>query len=640
MISLSRPSGTSSVVKDADGTLHTLLHVLENGRGPHVEATARLAADGTLQVFEASGHHEMGNQFSARFQRVGARAEWRATEESGAQQVEGPAFYVPLAETPEVDGWLVQAALQHAGRLPLLPAGEAHVERMEEIKVASPSARTLVGYRLSGLSLAPSYTWMNPDGSWFGSASEWFSVVPEGWDGLIPALLEQQRVWERARNEKDARELAQPLPAAGLAFSHARVLDVERGRYLDDHSVLVRGGTIAELGPSAKLKLPEGVQVVDLAGRTLMPGLWDMHVHLGDADGALNIAAGVTTVRDVGNDPNKLDDQRQRFEANQAIGPHVLRFGFIEGRGEKAASSVVTAEIPEEAKRAVQTFAERKYEGVKIYNSVKPELVPLIAQEAHARGMRVTGHIPVHMLAHEAVNAGYDGIEHINMLFLNFFATHETDTRDITRFTLVGDKAPDLDLASRPVQEFFGLLREKKTVVDPTLTAFEALYVGEAGKIVPGMEEIVARLPPNTARAQLLGGLPVAADKRERYRLAWDRLLAMVKALYDAKVTLVIGTDDLGGVMLHHELALFARAGVPNAAILRMATTEAARSLGLQRQVGSIAKGLRADLVVVDGDPLTRIEDASRVVTVVRGDVMFDAAAVSRSTNVAPVVGR
>jgi len=641
VISLGRSSGTSSSVTEPDGTVHTVLHVLENGRGPHVEATARFTPDGDLQRFEARGHHELGNEFSARFERQGKRAEWQATEESGSRTLPGRAFYVPLAETPEVDGWLVRAALRNGGRLPLLPSGEAQVERVAEVAVtgAGASERKLAGYRISGLGLTPSYTWLNPDGSWFGSVSEWFSVVPEGWDASLQPLLDEQRTLERERTEQSARELAQPLPAAGLALTHARVLDVERGRYLEDHGVLVRDGKIADVAPSRKLRLPQGVKVLDLTGRTLMPGLWDMHVHLDDADGALHIASGVTSVRDVGNDPDKLDDYKQRYDAGNAIGPHVLRFGFIEGRNEKAASSVVTAETPEEARKAVQFFVDRKYEGVKIYNSVRPELVPLIAQAAHARGLRVTGHIPVHMLAHEAVTAGYDGIEHINMLFLNFFATHETDTRDTTRFTLVGDKAPELDLGSKPVQDLLALLQQKKTVVTPTLTAFESLYIAEAGKIIPGLESIVARLPPNTARLALLGGLPIT-DQRERYRVAWQRMLAMVKALYEAKISVVTGTDDLAGLMLHHELALFAQAGIPNAAILRMATVDAARSVGMAGHVGAIAKGQRADLAVVDGDPLSRIEDAGRVVSTLRAGVLFDAAAVGRTVSIQPVTPR
>ena len=137
--------------------------------------------------------------------------------------------------------------------------------------------------------------------------------------------------------------------------------------------------------------------------------------------------------------------------------------GFIEGRNEKAAASKVTAETPEEAKAAVEFYAKRGYDGIKIYNSMKPELVPLLTEAAHAKGMLVTGHIPVHMLANEAVRAGYDGIEHINMLFLNFFATHDTDTRDTDAVHARRRQGRvDFDLASKPVREFFELLARRR----------------------------------------------------------------------------------------------------------------------------------------------------------------------------------
>jgi hypothetical protein len=405
------------------------------------------------------------------------------------------------------------------------------------------------------------------------------------------------------------------------------VLDVENRKWLADRTVVVTGDRIVSVGPSSMVKAPKGAEVVDLAGKALLPGLWDMHAHLGDADGVLDVASGVTTVRDVGNDPDKLDDFKKRYDAGNAIGPHVLRFGFIEGRNEKAASSAVTAETPEEAKAAVETYAKRGYEGIKIYNSVRPELVPLLAKEAHARGMAVTGHIPVHMLAHEAVMAGYDGIEHINMLFLNFFATHDTDTRDTTRFTLVGEKAGAFDLGSKPVTDFVSLLKEHDIIVDPTINAFEDLFVGEQGKVIPGLESIVARLPVQTQRGFLLGGLPLEGEKAAAYRGAFDKLLAMTKLLFEKKVRLFVGTDNLAGLMLHHEMSLLARAGISNGDVLALATIESARASKLENKTGSIAVGKAADLFVVDGDPLAQIADVRKVVSTMRGGVVFDAKA-------------
>jgi hypothetical protein len=637
VVSLGRKSGTSVLSSGPGGRFSTSLDVLENGRGPHVDATFELADDGTPAAFDSRGHHTMGTKFTATFRRDGDRAHWQSEEETGERAVTGPAFYLPLEGVPELDGLLVRAALQHGGRIALLPAGEAHVEKATEVVVSSGSEqRTIVGYSVSGVGLTPAHTWMNPDGSWFGSVSEWFSVVPEGWEGAIEPLVDKQRKLDRARDAHDFERLAQHPPAAGLAYTHARVLDVEHGKWTPDQTVVVVAGKIASVGPSRGAKVPAGAQVVDASGRALIPGLWDMHAHLGDADGALDIASGVTTVRDVGNDPDKLDDFKQRFDSGAAIGPHVYRFGFIEGRNEKAASSKVTAETPDEAKAAVKFFLDRHYEGVKIYNSVRPELVPIIAAEAHAHGLRVTGHIPVHMLAHEAVRAGYDGIEHINMLFLNFFATHETDTRDTTRFTLVGDKAADFDFHAEPVREFFALLKQHGTLIDPTLNAFEDLLVGEQGKVTPGLEHIIGRLPVSVQRYFLLGGLPLG-DRKQRYQASFEKVLAMVKELHDNDIGLLIGTDSLAGLMLHHEMALFARAGVPNAAILRMATIDAAKSLGVDKERGSIARGKVADLVLLDGDPLARIGDIDRVISTLRAGVMFDAAKVYETVSVGPL---
>ena len=514
IISLGRKSGTDVMTIAADGTITCALDILDNGRGPHTDATIHLAPDGTIASLVATGHHEMGTPVDERFVREDNHARWKSKEEDGQLDVAGAAFFVPVSTLPDAIGLLATALIKAGGTLPLLPSGTAHIEKAVEAEVGADK-RKIIDYMITGLDLVPTHVWMNADGTWFGMFSPWFSVVPEGYEAVIADLVAKQTDIDRARDKANADKLAHKPPAVGLAYTHARVLDVERGTWLADQTVVVIGDTIKSVGAA---KPPAGAEIVDLAGKALIPGLWDMHSHLGDSDGALDIASGVTTARDVGNDPDKLDDYKQRFDDGAAIGPHVLRMGFIEGRNEKAAASKITAETEDEAKAAVEFFAKRHYEGIKIYNSVKPELVPLLASEAHARGMSVTGHIPVHMLANEAVRAGYDGIEHVNMLFLNFFADHDTDTRTTARFKLVGDKAAAFDLGSAPVTDFIKLLLDHHTVIDPTLDAFEDLLVGEQGKIIPGLERLVARLPVQTQRGYLVGGLPRDGDKVATYR--------------------------------------------------------------------------------------------------------------------------
>jgi hypothetical protein len=624
VVSLTRKSGASVATTSADGTITVAFDVQENGRGPHADATLHLAPDGTITSFEAHGHHEMQAPVDETFSIEGGHARWKSHEETGEATIRRPSFFVPIADVPDALGLLARALIAAGGTMPLLPAGEAHIEKTGDATVLSAGQnKHLNAFAITGLDLTPTVVWMEDDGSWFGVVDPWFSLVPEGWESAIDPLVAKQEDLERQRERAIAQRLAHTPPAAGLAFTHARVLDVERGRWRDDETVVIHGDRIAAVGPSKSTTIPAGAETLDVTGKAVLPGLWDMHAHLGPADGALNIASGVTTVRDVGNDPDRLDDFKKRFDEGTAIGPHVLRAGFIEGRNEKAAASRITAETEAEARAGVEFYARRGYEMMKIYNSVRPELVPVITREAHARGMMVTGHIPVHMLAREAVRDGYDGIEHANMLFLNFFADHDTDTRTPLRFSIVGDKAADFDLASRPAQDFFAYLRQKKTVIDPTLATFESTFVGQQGKVPAGEEWVVARLPVQTQRAFLVGGLPMEG-KEEQYRRSYDKMVSLVHALTEAKVTVVTGTDTLvAGLMLDRELELFVRGGVSPADALRDATIVAARAMKLDRKTGSIAEGKAADMVLIEGDPLARIADVRKTVTTVRGGVVY-----------------
>ena len=632
-----RPSGSYEITTALDGTISTKLQIVENGRGPKVETTLRLDPDDwTLAAFEATGTHTMGTKVDERFQLANGVARWKSEEEQGEKAVKGATFFLPIADGP-VTPFLVPAALKAGGTIALLPAGQAKVAKVAEL-VATGTAekRTLDGYRIDGLGLAPKYAWFErATGQWFGEVTPWSAFVPTGWEAAVAPIAAKQAELDRALHAEIARANA-TRPITGIAFTNARVLDVEKGLWIPDQTVLVVGDTIKAIGKSGAVKIPEGVDTLPVDGMGIIPGLVDMHSHTTATDGLLDIAAGVTLVRDVGNVPDELDDLKKRFDSGAAVGPHVVRYGFIEGRGPKAASSTVTAETPDEAKAAIAYFQRRGYEGIKIYNSMKTELVPLLAAEAHAKGMKVIGHIPVHMLAHEAVAAGYDGIEHVNMLFLNFFATHDTDTRDTTRFTLVGDKAAEFDLASAPVTEFVTLLRDKKVVIDPTLSAFEDLFVGVPGKITRGLEATVPRFPVAVQREWLMGGLPMSGDKQAVYAKSWDKLLAMVKLLVTSKVPVVLGTDHIGGVMFHHEMELFVRAGLAPKDVLRMATIDAARVLELDKTIGTIAVGKRADLVVVAGDPLSNIADIRKTVYTMRAGVLYRTDALYAAANVAP----
>jgi hypothetical protein len=625
--------GGSVLTWNGDGTITNVVDVHDNGRGPHADATLRLAQDGTIASLDAKGHTELNAPVDEHFSIDGGHARWKSLEEQGEKDLKGPAFFLPNSAT-DADAFLVSALLAHGRTLSILPEGTVRMQRVGDATVQADGRNAhLVLEAVTGISFQPNYVWTRDDGTFFAEVSPAFWFGDEKSEATAAPLIARQEEIRRARDREIAARLAHRPPAGGFALTHARVLDVERGAWVADQTVLVSGGRITAIGSA--LAPPAGAEVIDLAGKALLPGLWDMHAHLAPPDGPLDIASGVTTVRDVGNNPDLLDEFKRQYDEGTAVGPHVLRAGFIEGRGPDAARSRVTATTEQEARDAVAFYAQRGYEMIKIYNSVPPAVVPVLTREAHARGMTVTGHIPYGMLANEAVRAGYDGIEHINQLLLNFFADHRTDTRTPLRFSLVGDKAADFDFASPRAKEFWALLREHHTVVDPTYTAFELTYVAEQGKVPPGWAESVPRLPVQVQRSFLIGGLPLDG-KKELYARSWQQMLHVARILKDEHVTVVAGTDNFGGLSLHRELELLVEAGFTPAEALRAATVVPAQAMKELDRTATIAPGKDADLVVVDGDPLARISDVQRTVMTFRSGVMYPAKELYETVGVAP----
>ncbi|HEY0476924.1 MAG TPA: amidohydrolase family protein, partial [Kofleriaceae bacterium] len=451
----------------------------------------------------------------------------------------------------------------------------------------------------------------------------WTSTIRTGAEPAIPALVADDAAWNAARAARLAGQLAHRPPAAGLAITHARLFDSERRTVVPDATVVVVGDRITAVG-DARTPIPAGARVIDARGKTLIPGLWDMHVHLFDDHGTLQLASGITAVRDLGNDIDGLAARVARFDAGTEIGPHVLRAGLIDGPGPLAAPTGVLAGTPEEAIAAVQKYADAGYVQAKIYSSVQPTLVPVIARAAHDRGLRVSGHIPTGMNAAQAVEAGYDEIQHVNFLFLQFLAGPEDDTRTPLRFTRVAERAADLDLAGPEVQKFLDLLVAHHTVLDPTLATFHAMFVADPGDLDPILLPYEKRLPAQVARGAHNGGLPAPGGQRAKFRASYAALLRMIKAAWDRKITIIAGTDSIAGLSLPHELELYVQAGIPPADVLSLATLGAARVMGKDREAGSIAVGKRADLVLIDGDPTRDISSVRNTTAVVCRGVVYD----------------
>jgi imidazolonepropionase-like amidohydrolase len=629
-------AGFLTVDRESGGAIRSHFEYNDRGRGPKVDSRLVLGADGTPASLAVDGNEYYKGPVAERFSREGGKATWKNRGEQGESAVAGPAFYSSYDGTPNEIGYLVAAAAKAPGqRIALLPTGTASVRKLPEVELtAGGKKRRVVPWEVVGLGLEPFFVWLEPDGSWFGSPGTWFSLLPAGWESVNDQLVEVEKKAGDERRLALAKSLAKH-PAAGIAFTGAGLFDAEARIVRPGMTLLVVGDRIAAVGQDGTVAIPAGAEVVDARGKTLIPGLWDMHQHFGDLDGILDVAAGVTTGRDLANDTDTMLARKKSWDSGETIGPRVLLAGFIDGPGPYAGPSKVLVSTPEEAIKAVDKYAALGYVQVKMYSSLDPKLVPVIAKRAHEHGMRVSGHIPATMIAEQAIADGYDEIQHVNMLFLDLWPEVK-ETRTPARFTEVAERAADVDFASPAVRKLIDLMRQRDIVSDPTLATFEDLYLSRAGSVGPTWSAIAERLPPTVRRGFLAGGLPVPEGKDERYRASWRKCVELVGVLHRAGVRIVAGTDAFAGFALHRELELYVDAGIPAPEVLRIATLGAAEVMGKDGELGSLQPGKLADLAVVPGDPTRDIGALRRIETVVKGGTVYDAAALYAAIGVAP----
>ena len=338
----------------------------------------------------------------------------------------------------------------------------------------------------------------------------------------------------------------------------------------------------------------------------------------------------------MGNDNATLQQLMVQLREGKLLGPDIVPAGFLEGESKMSARNGFVIKDLAEAKKAIDWYADHGYPQVKIYNSFPKAILPETTAYAHHRGLRVSGHIPAFLTAHEAVEQGYDEIQHINQVLLNFFVTPETDTRTLERFYLVAKKTAGLDFDSKPVQDFIAMLAQKQIVIDPTLATFEFLHQRD-GELSPIVADVADHLPPDIQRSRRAAEMDIPDDATAAlYTKSFDKLVEFVGRMYKAGVPIVAGTDELSGFTLQRELELYVKAGLTPAQVLQVATWNGARYTGTLQDRGSIAVGKRADLILVDGDPTTNISDIRKVALVIKQDKAYYPSEIDEALGIKP----
>lgn len=576
------PRGDSSV-------LASHFEYLDRGTKVALDTTLTFAKDFTPLSFESHGK-------SYRYFSVDASVP-KASGAAGTFTLDGVA---PIA----AQGLLVRYWLTH-GKPPaitLLPSGDSVT-----VRETSPTYITDAGL--------PGLRTFTVDGAAWGRQRLWLSVkdlhvvvamttvgvlpfeaIEEGVPERVVTVLTRNAIRQRLTEAAVEARASAPKASGTFALVGARLIDGTGAAPIEDATVVIRDGRIQAAGAADTTSIPGGVPRIDLRGKSVLPGLWDMHAHVGLTEwGPVYLAAGVTTARDMGGEFDIVTALRDAWRDGTAIGPRLLLAGLIDGPGPASFGSV-TAANGTEGRDAVARYAAAHFQQIKLYSLLDRPTVASIIGAAHAANMTVTGHVPNGLTMREAIEMGMDHVAHLTV-------------RD----------APGSDA----MRDTIAFLKAHGTVLDPTVSWNELL--GRSPQTpIESFQPGIAHAAP-ALRRLIEGASGNGTPDQARDRLA--RSLQIIKALHDAGIPIVAGTDKgVPGVSVAREIELYVQAGLSPMDAIRAASAVPARVMGLAADSGTIAPGLRADLIVVEGNPLERIADIRNVTLVCANGRLYETA--------------
>jgi len=626
IVSAAGQHGTAAVWRMPDGSLASRDSLLLRGMVWEQDEVIRLNANGVPDRIVVRGVSPSGDSAET-FEVSGGTARWKSQIDQGSAPYDGSAVYSTAGGTWSSTATFAELLYRAPQRrLKLLPGGEAHLTRLTDIAIGSgAAAKTVTSWAIEGVGLEPQPVLLDSDGKFFGLVGT-MALLPADYAGDFLKLQAAQIEALAARSPAIAERFGRAAPTP-VAFTHVKMFDSENGRFLADRTVLVNHGKIVSIGAAGTLLLPPDTRVIDGTGKTLTPGLWDAHMHVGsDLQGVMLLSMGETSARDPGSDVEPTIARNARIAKGDLLFPTVFSSVLIDGKGPLQAQGGVSVASAEEAVAAVRMASEKGFTGVKFYTSMRPDWLRAGIAEAKRRGMHVHGHVPATMRPLDAIEAGYDEITHINMMMMQAMPDSVVNVSNgIARFEGPGRYAKEVDVDAEPLKTLVETMARRKIVADLTLGAFESLYVPENGDLSPSYAPFVGTMPPATERGFRLGGFqPPAGVTRADYRASWAKMMQLASKLREAGVPIVAGTDG-GGLELVRELELYVDAGFTPAQALQAATISPARLVGAGDRTGSIAVGKEADLVLVDGDPEKRIGDMRKTLWVMSDGALMNA---------------
>lgn len=609
-------------VTDDDERMHVTYGVFNNGRGARLDERLRVNADFIPLEWTVTGTSLMGGQVQEKLTTDGTNQSWAGQSDEGTDT--GPRLKLYLAaDCGPIASWIyARAALATGGTVAALPSGSVHTRLFMSVELGDV-------YVLTGASLTPQYLLMDAGlrliALWSGGLDHVGSeiLIREEYADDRVAVIELlssldlrylEQIQQRVRHRRDAP----------VRIRDVRVFDPHTRDLTTPVSVTVFRGRITAVEPESGTVAALGETVIDGGGGTLVAGLHDMHAHVTPWAGPFYLAAGVTTVRDMGNDNASLLDLVPRLDTGDLAGPTVVLSGLIEGRSEYSMRLGVIPDTLDDALETVRWYGARGYHQIKIYNSMNPDWVKPLAAEAHRIGMRVVGHVPAFSTPDRVIEDGYDEVTHINQLMLGWLLEDGEDTRTPLRLTAMA-RAKGLDLASPAVARTVELMRDNHVGLDTTAGILERLMLSRARSVHASDAPYLSHMPVGYQRSRKRAYVPYSTEADlDSYSESFDMLLNVLKMLHANGIDLWPGTDDGTGFTVHRELELYVMAGLAPADVLRIATYRCAQHLGLGHTHGSVERGKVASFVLIDGDPTADISAIRNVGMVVKdGDMYF-----------------
>ena len=626
VISTAGQHGVSSLWKSGDGTVLSRESILLRGMVWEQDESIHLGPNGQPDRIVIRGVTPTGDAAET-FAVSDREARWQSPVDKGSKAYDGSSHYLPQGGTISATAVFAEKLYAAPGRkLTLLPGGEARLVKLTDLTIGQGTNRkTVSAWSIEGLALDPEPIWLDADGKFFAFVQV-LAILPEPYTGDFLTLQKAQNDALAARAPALAHRFG-VLPATPVAFTHVKVYDAEGGRFLEDQTVVTDKVRIAALGPADSVKVPANARIIDGAGKTLVPGLWDSHMHVeDDVTGPMLLSIGVTSLRNPGAEVAPAIAQAERMAKGELLFPRVFSSALIDGKGPLAAQVGVAVSSASEAVAAVRMAKEKGFIAVKFYGSMKPEwLIPAVA-EAKKLGLHVHGHVPATMRPADAIAAGYDEITHINFVMMQAMPDDVVNhSNGIMRFEGTGRYARNVDINAEPLKSLIADMAKKRITVDPTLSAFEGIYVPENGELSPAYAPYAGTMPLATERSFRTGGFTVPKDlTRADYQASFRKLMDLTAALYRAGVPLVAGTDG-SGLEIVRELELYVEAGLTPAQALQTATINPARLVKASDITGSITVGKHGDLVLVDGDPSKHIGDLRHTIWVMSDGRLMNA---------------